>query len=177
MKNQFAVLAVLAVLSLPLLICACGKKAESPPSEPPLEQAGAAAQTDLAAYESVAPKALPPCPGFLSVADVQGDVQQGSAALLSEQAPSALVEFYAEHLAAEGWLLGASVVQDGTQHLQFSRNGQLLRLQIGPAAESSGSQLSIAWKQPSGAAEFGEARAPEPEEEEPDPGSQGSVEW
>lgn len=174
MKNRFA---ALAILSLPLLLSACGQKAEAPPSEPPPAQAGAATQPDLAAYESVAPKVLPPCPGFRSVVDVQGGVQQGSAILLSDQDPSALAGFYAEHLAAEGWLLGASVVQEGLQHLQFSRDGQLLRLQIGPAADSSGSQISIAWKQPSGATEFGDSHSPEPDEEEPEAGSQGSVEW
>ena len=174
MKNRFA---VLAILLLPLLFPACGKKEAATPTPPPPDQAGQVASENPAAMESAAPKILPPCPGYLSIADVRGDVQQGSAALYSDQPASVLVGFYTGHLAAEGWLLGASVVQDGDQHLQFSRNGQLLRLQIGPAPDSSSTRVQVAWQQPAEATEFGEAHSPEPDEEEPEPGSQGSVEW
>jgi hypothetical protein len=175
MKNRPV---LLAILLLPLLLSACGKM-ETPPTDspPPREDEAPAPRADSASAFLPAPKELLACPGFLSIAEVRGDAQMGAARLLSSESVSTIVEFYTANLAAEGWVMGASVMQEANQHLQFSQNGRFLRFQISPAADANGSSIQIAWKQPASATEFGEAHSPELEDEAPDPGSQGSREW
>jgi hypothetical protein len=175
MKNRSA---LLAILLLPLLLSACGKKDAAPSSLPPSPaEAGLASSADRDSVILSAPMDLLACPGFLSIADVRGDAQVGTAVLLSSESVPALVDFYTAQLAADGWILVASTEQDGNPHLQFSQNGRFLRFQISPATDSSGTSIGIAWKQPARATEFNEAHSPEPEEEEPEPGNQGSIEW
>lgn len=175
MKNRTDRLAIM--LLLPLL-SACGNK-ETPPAArppPPADQA-VAPRIDPTSASLPAPKDLLACPGLLSIADVRGDAQMGAARLLSSESVQAIMDFYTANLAADGWVLGASLLQDGNQHLQFSQNGRFLRFQISPAADAKGASIHIAWKQPASATEFGDAHAPELEEEEPEPGNQGSIEW
>lgn len=169
---------LLALLLLPPLLAACGKKDAVPPDSPAVTDGeGLAAGSAKAVNPIPAPTDLLACPGFLSIAEVRGDAQIGAAQVLASESVAALVDFYAANLAADGWTLNASREQQGVQHLQFSQNGRLLRLQISPAAESGGASIRIAWKQPAGATEFADAHAPDSEEESPEPGNPEAIEW
>lgn len=175
MKNQPV---PLVLLLLSLLFSACGNKESTAPVSPAIPSGKV---VDLpgpgASVPLPAPQDLLACPGYLSIADVRGDAQMGAVRLLSSEPVAVLVDFYAANLAADGWTLNASVAQKEAQHLQFGQNGRLLRLQISPAAEAGGSSVQIAWKQPAEATEFADAHSPDLEEEGPESGSQGSVEW
>ena len=174
MKNRPV---LLAILLLPPLLSACGKKEAVPPVSPSAPGGeGIAAGSAEVSVPLPAPQDLLACPGFLSIADVRGDAQVGGARVLSSEAAATLVDFYAANLAADGWTLNASLEQKGVRHLQFSQNGRLLRIQISPA-DSGGTSIQIAWKQPADATEFADAHAPDSEEEAPEPGNQGSIEW
>ena len=175
MKNRPV---LLAILLLPSLLAACGKKEAVPPDSPSVADGeGLASGPVKTSTPLPAPTDLLACPGFLSIAEVRGDAQIGAAKVLSSESVAALVEYYAANLAADGWTLNASREQQGVRHLQFSQNCRLLRLQIGPAADASGASIQIAWKQPAGATEFADAHSPDSEDETPEPGNQESIEW
>lgn len=175
MKNRPV---LLAILLLPPLLSACGKKAAVPPDSASAPAGEGRSVAPAAPTVPIpAPTDLLACPGFLSIAEVRGDAQIGAAKLLSSESVATLADFYAANLAADGWTLNVSREQQGVQHLQFGQNGRLLRLQISPAVDSGGASIQIAWKQPAGATEFADAHSPDSEEEGPEPGSQGSIEW
>ena len=175
MKNRPV---LLAILLLPPLLAACGNKEAGPPDSSSVpDREGLATGPAEAANPIPAPTDLLACPGFLSLAEVRGDAQIGAAKVLSSESPAVLVEYYAANLAADGWTLNVTREQQGVQQLQFSQNGRLLRLQIGPAAGSGGASIQIAWKQPAGATEFADAHSPDSEDEATEPENQGSIEW
>jgi hypothetical protein len=172
MKNRFL---PCAIILLAALLAACGKKESTPsaidPAVPlPADAPPAPANLPL-------PPDLPPCPGVLSIGEVRGDPMTGAAVLHSSQPVPAILDFYTTHLAEDGWLLGASVQQGSEHHLQFTRSGHFLRLQIGPATGPGASRILLAWKQPAGTAELHDSFDPEEDPNEPDAASQGSLEW
>lgn len=158
MKNQFL---ILLALLISLLFSACGRRetppAASTPADTPATSGAVATMPD-----SAAPEDLPPCPGFVQLESSTGNEQSGSVVLISSQTVPSLVDFYTTDLAADGWILGASVPQGGEQSLPFSKGSRFLRFQIGPSENPAGiSRLRIAWEQAAGAEEVREAHEPE----------------
>jgi hypothetical protein len=172
MKNRFLPCAIFLSAAL---LAACGKIESTQPA--------ADADVPLLSENSPAlagppiPGDLPPCPGLLSVGEIRGNPMTGAAVLHSSQPVPVLLDFYTTQLAEDGWTLGASVQQGPEHHLQFTRSGHFLRLQIGPATGPGASRVLLAWKQSAGNAELQDSYAPEEELLEPDAASQGSLEW
>ena len=173
MKNRWM---GLAVVMLPVLLTSCGRK-ETP--EPAMaEDAAGFSAAESVPLDPPVPRDLPPCPGLLAVENIQGDEQSGSVLLFSAQSAPAALDFYTAALAEDGWILGSSLAQGPDQHLQFNRNGRLLRFQIGPGGAAGTTRILMAWHQPAGAgAAAQDAYAPDPMEQEPDNFREQSVEW
>lgn len=162
MKNPS--IPVLALCAL-VLLSACGQQPEA--QSPEKVQAAA----DF--LKANAPAGLPTCPDLISIQNIKGTRQAGSALLFSSQAPEALLEFYSSSLAGEGWVLGASVKQGQDQHLLFRQGGGFLRVQIGPSKGAG--RIELIWGQMTGGEPVRESTEPEFEDgpEEDDGGGRG----
>jgi hypothetical protein len=58
------------------------------------------------------------------------------------------------------------------------QGARFLRVRVAPADDPAGSsRLHLAWGQTAGNEAILDAHSPELEEEEPEPGTQGSIEW
>lgn len=166
----------LAVL-VPLLLSSCGRPSAAPSAPPQDTDSALDPKSPVPLPAGAGPAGLPPCPGFLAVESSQGDEQAGTSVLLSSQTPVRLLDFYATHLATDGWVMETTLRQKGEMHLHFRQADRFLRLQIGPGAKPGATaRLQFAWGRTAGLEEVREAYAPEFEEDEPDV-NQGSMEW
>ncbi|MGD9782674.1 MAG: hypothetical protein AB7V14_11055 [Kiritimatiellia bacterium] len=173
MKNPFRLPVLLSILAL---LSACGKPAPSnaPATAPDSE---AAANGESVRSDSRIPQDLPPCPDLVAVETVRGDARTGSATLFSRRPPAAVVDFYAAQLAADGWILGASIEQGKARHLQFHCSGRFLRFQIDPSDGPGAARVLMAWNLAAVPAESSDADIPEPDAEESAASVEKSVEW
>jgi len=166
MKNNHRPALVLCAL---FFLCACGQK---PAALSPEEVQAASDQ-----LKSTAPSGLPSCPELISIQEVSGTPQAGTATLFSSQPPEALLEFYTSSLAGHGWVLGTSAKQGQDQHLLFRQGDGFLRVQIGPAKGTT--KIQLIWGGLSGGESIRESYEPDfeesPEEvpEEDDGGGRG----
>jgi hypothetical protein len=163
-------------LLLGLLCAACGKRESADDRLPPPGEPRAMAEAAARPANLPGPDDLPPCPGLLSVEESSGDSRSGTALLASSQPPADLADFYAEHLASDGWVMTSSFQQGKDHHFQFRQGLRFLRLQIGPAAKPAAAHVRLAWGLPEGAPLAAESQAPDYGEEgsEPEP---MSIEW
>jgi hypothetical protein len=172
MKNPST---VLLALLISLVFSACGRKESPAPPSSQMDTTSASGGS-RPMPDSAGPAGLPPCPGFVSLASSKGDEQSGSSVLISSQTVPFLLDFYTTNLAADGWILGASVAQGDEQNLQFRKGVRFLRFQIGPSGNPAGiSRIQLAWGLVAGTEEVREAYEPEPEA--PSDVDAGSREW
>lgn len=173
MKNPLCLPVLLSILAL---LAACGKP--TPPSDAPaIAPDSAAAGGELVQPDSRIPHDLPPCPDLVSFGDVRGDARTGAATLFSRQSPAAVVDFYTAQLAADGWIMGASIEQGKARHLQFHCSGRFLRFQIDPSDGPGAARILVAWNLAAVPAESSDADFPEPDAEESAASVEKSVEW
>lgn len=174
MKNPLRLPVLLPILAL---LAACGKP--TPPSDTPATAPDSAAPADGGGVQRDAriPHDLPPCPDFVSFGDVRGDARTGAATFFSRRSPAAVVDFYAAQLAADGWIMGASIEQGKARHLQFHCSGRFLRFQIDPSDGPGAARILVAWNLAAVPAESSDADIPEPDAEESAASVEKSVEW
>ena len=173
MKKRFIFVPILPILAL---LAACGKQepAASPSGTAMEADAGNAARTTAAVAET---SPYPTCPGLLFAEGRQGDARAGSERLFSTQSVSAILDFYAAHLAEDGWILETSVRQGDEHHLQFRQGLRFLRMQVGPSPNpGAATLLQIAWGEPGEGAAIPDAYEPDYEEERFGH-SESSMEW
>lgn len=175
MKNRLRLSALLSILAL---LAACGKPAATADAPATALDSAAATEGETARSDERIPQNLPPCPDLVSAGDVRGDARTGAATFFSRQSPAAVINFYSTELAADGWVMGASIEQGKARHLQFHCSGRFLRFQIDPAADGPGStRVLMAWNLAAIPAESSDADIPEPETEESAASVERSVEW